>query len=171
MHKTISAKTGGFTLLEMLVVVLIIGILTVIAVPQYELAVEKAAVGSILPILKGIDSAQQVYFFTNGVYAMDFDALDLSMPAGGTLTTSGTTVYMRYPKYSCLLRYGTIDSKNSYSAYCYTKRGTAIEKYYSRTYFTCWASKTDEKQQKICQTVANKTTLDGQNTGAYAYYF
>ena len=59
-------KNKGFTLIEMLVVVLIIGILAGVALPQYEMAVAKTRVASIFPIMRGIKDALYEYKLKNG---------------------------------------------------------------------------------------------------------
>ena len=66
--KGIKRGTQGFTLLELLVVVLIIGILAGIALPQYEMAVTKAKVASILPIMRRWKDALQEYKLQHGYY-------------------------------------------------------------------------------------------------------
>ena len=62
-------KLGGFTLIEVLVVVLIIGILTSVALPQYQKAVEKARVAEALQALAQLRDAQLVFYDTYGRWA------------------------------------------------------------------------------------------------------
>ena len=61
----------GFTLIEMLVVVLIIGILAGIALPQYQMAVTKAKVASILPLMRRWKDALQEYKLQHGDYCIE----------------------------------------------------------------------------------------------------
>ena len=71
----------GFTLIEMLVVVLIIGILAGIALPQYQMAVTKAKVASILPLMRRWHDAIMEYKLQHDDYAFeDASALGVNWP-------------------------------------------------------------------------------------------
>ena len=76
----------GFTLIELLVVVLIIGILAAVALPQYQVAVEKSRASQAFTLARALHSAQEEYKMTNGEYTRYFD--DLSVGTG--LSSSGT---------------------------------------------------------------------------------
>ena len=83
----------AFTLIELLVVVLIIGILAAIAFPQYQVAVEKARVAQILPMMRHIYDALAVYKLQHGYYydkdyGTSWDDLGIEPPAGFGVTNS-----------------------------------------------------------------------------------
>ncbi len=79
----------AFTLIELLVVVLIIGILAAIALPQYQKAVIKARVSTILPVLKAIKNAEEVYYIENGKYTVDINNLGVQLPNNCSEMTGG----------------------------------------------------------------------------------
>lgn len=81
-------KQKGFTLIELLVVVLIIGILAAIALPQYQLAVDKSRATEGLLWSKQLKEAQELYWLSNGKYATTCDQLDIQFPGGWTINGS-----------------------------------------------------------------------------------
>ncbi len=86
----ISCKRG-FTLIELLVVVLIIGISAAVAVPQYQVAVKKAELARLIPLLDSLYKAEEAYFLANGDYTPDITALDVDLPSQGCTYTPTNT--------------------------------------------------------------------------------
>ena len=109
--------SAGFTLIELLVVVFIIGILAAVAVPQYQLAVDKSKFASNMPLLDATRTAQEAYYLANGQYATEFDQLDMQIPKsfaiklpesmGGNCWGNGTSVICTNQCYSYLAPWGT----------------------------------------------------------------
>ena len=69
----------GFTLLELLVVVLLVGILGAIALPQYFNVLERQRAMEAMGILAAVEKAQVRYYAVNDAYATDFSNLDFDL--------------------------------------------------------------------------------------------
>ncbi len=69
----------GFTLLELLVVVLLIGILGAIALPQYFNVLERQRAMEAMGILSAVEKAQVRYYAINDEYATDFSNIDFDL--------------------------------------------------------------------------------------------
>ena len=74
-----SKKKKGFTLVEVLVVVLIVGILAAIAIPSYHFTVERSRATQGITSLTQIAKAQKTYNAKRGKYAESMIGLPLDM--------------------------------------------------------------------------------------------
>ena len=80
----------GFTLMELLIVILIIGILVTVALPQMQRAIMKSRFNAIASAVKPVVLAQESFFMDRGGYAKDNEksALDVSIPDSSVMTIS-----------------------------------------------------------------------------------
>lgn len=147
----------GFTLIEVLVVVLIIGILAAVALPQYQTAVARSRYQQLVLMGTAIAEAEKVYYMANGEYTTDFSALDLDFGAA-TLGENAAGTYSQISgKWGhCVLRdyyMGTVLCGSGY---------TGVPE------FEASFSKGDVAQ-RVCKLETN-TTEPSSSTDSYATY-
>lgn len=78
----------GFTLIEVLIVIVIIAVLAGLAVPLYQRSVEKSRKAEALEVLSAMRQSEMRYFVQKGVYttdtaALDYDFSNTALIAGG----------------------------------------------------------------------------------------
>ncbi len=76
-----AATRRGFTLVELAVVIIIIGVLAAFAVPRFLDSVERSKAAESFNYLSAVRAAQERYQVQQGTYADAVDDLDIQMPA------------------------------------------------------------------------------------------
>ena len=158
----------AFTLIELLVVVLIIGILSAVALPQYQKAVMKARYIQLKVLAHSIADAQEVYYMANGSYATKFEDLDVQLPTPTDPDQLGSL--RNYSWGSCALS-NTSEKKVICTN---TKIGLAYDLYYTHSDYLaggrlCVARNSDinSLQNQLCKGETGKSNYFTQSTGAF----
>jgi len=70
----------GFTLLELIIVIIVIGILVSMALPQFTKVAERGRIAKCKVVLDMFRKAEGIYFGLNSFYSTTIDDLTLDMP-------------------------------------------------------------------------------------------
>ncbi|MBA2293245.1 MAG: prepilin-type N-terminal cleavage/methylation domain-containing protein [Gemmatimonadales bacterium] len=82
----------GFTLIEVLVVVVIIGILAAVAIPKFRASKDKAKLATVKTDLKNLRTAQEAYYGYKGRYTTALSATLFKLSTGNTASMTGGTL-------------------------------------------------------------------------------
>src|SRR6188508_242318 len=107
---------AAFTLIELLIVVVIIGILAAIAIPKFQNTKGKANAASLKADLRNLVTAEEAYFYDNSAYTTDLTALNVRLTTGvtisfGTATGGGWSAKVTHPQawpIECAIFFGNV---------------------------------------------------------------
>jgi len=88
------SRKKGFTLIEILIVVIILGILATLAVPQFTRMISRARMAEAWAGLGAVRTAQSIYWMEKTAYAGSISDLDCDSSAGNfafTVTGGGAS--------------------------------------------------------------------------------
>jgi type IV pilus assembly protein PilA len=112
-----SESRAGFTLVELLVVIVILGILATLAVPRYAASREEAFRAAAVSDLRNLSNAQELYWEIERGYASDFDLLEMAQSTGVEITInesslsgwSAQAMHTTWPAARCGIYVGSAD--------------------------------------------------------------
>lgn len=143
-------RLAGFTLIELLVVVLIIGILAAIALPQYQAAVEKSRMATVMSNTKYLKNELEVYYLANSTYPPDLSLIDTAI-SGCSLSADKLRVTCKDSYYHFIVSgmagvvrlFGQNYTSVYYQGLDYRDKGTV----------QCWGQQRVASAQRMCQSL------------------
>ena len=82
MHKVLVKNNGGFTLIELIIIIVIVGILAAVAIPQYQNYVTNAKISKVATAVDPVKMGIAQFYQTNGAWPA-------AMASGGDWTSVG----------------------------------------------------------------------------------
>ncbi|MBI4541232.1 MAG: prepilin-type N-terminal cleavage/methylation domain-containing protein [Gemmatimonadetes bacterium] len=81
----------GFTLIEMLIVMVVVGILAAIAIPKLNVTRERSYLSAMKSDLKNLAAHQEMYYADTYTYGSDLNAIEMQASDGVTITINEAT--------------------------------------------------------------------------------
>jgi prepilin-type N-terminal cleavage/methylation domain-containing protein len=119
-----AGNQSGFTLVELLIVMVVIGILATVAMPLYQLVPERSRATEADAALGAIRSALRVYYAEHGTYADPLFVNGAQVTVGGMLSVTDDDLAGRYFSTECYTFSGA-PTANTYLIECDGANSTA----------------------------------------------
>ena len=161
----------AFTLLELLVVVLIIGILAAIALPQYQVVVGRSRFAALKNITKSLALSATRFYMVSNIYPQKVADLDIDLKIKDEKLRTDA-LYIYFDDMTCYIWVGSSDmvacQKNIL--------GRDVRYYVSRatskpTSCLVYSEDKSEKAHHLCQKDTGKKESDASCHTGYCYYF